>query len=59
MVLTNNNSVYITGLAHEYPAYSQTQEQFADLVTRLVPEYITSKGQVNHKDSARFKVIEC
>ncbi|KAF2632933.1 thiolase-like protein [Macroventuria anomochaeta] len=40
----SNNSVYISGLAHEYPQYSQTQEQFADLVTRLVPEYITSPG---------------
>ncbi|KAJ4372667.1 hypothetical protein N0V86_008030 [Didymella sp. IMI 355093] len=39
-----NNSVYITGLAHQYAEYSQTQEQFAELVTRLVPEHISSPG---------------
>ncbi|KAF1933239.1 thiolase-like protein [Didymella exigua CBS 183.55] len=39
-----SNSVYITGLAHQYPEYSQTQEQFAELVTRLFPEHISSPG---------------
>ncbi|KAF3053787.1 t3pks [Didymella keratinophila] len=38
------NSVYITGLAHEYPENSQTQERFARLVTRLVPEHVSSPG---------------
>ncbi|KAF3042993.1 t3pks [Didymella heteroderae] len=39
-----NGSVYITGLAHQYPEHSQTQEQFVELVTRLVPEHISSPG---------------
>ncbi|KZM26501.1 transferase [Ascochyta rabiei] len=44
MVVTRASSIYITGLAHEYPQYSQTQEQFADLITKLCPEYTTSPG---------------
>ncbi|KAF1355789.1 thiolase-like protein [Lizonia empirigonia] len=44
MVASSTNAIYIAGLAHAYPKYSQTQEQFADLITRLCPEYITSPG---------------
>ncbi|KAH6642092.1 thiolase-like protein [Boeremia exigua] len=44
MAVDQGNSVYITGLAHEYPPHSQTQEQFAALITRLVPAHITSPG---------------
>ncbi|KAF9700697.1 hypothetical protein EKO04_001915 [Ascochyta lentis] len=44
MVAAKTNSVYIAGLAHEYPEYSRTPEQFAELITRICPEYTTSPG---------------
>jgi type III polyketide synthase len=36
--------VFITGLAHKYPLYSQTKEDFAALVNTLVPEHVSSPG---------------
>ncbi|KAJ8111401.1 hypothetical protein OPT61_g5999 [Boeremia exigua] len=40
----HNNSIYITGLAHEYPRHTHTQDQFASLISRLAPEHIASPG---------------
>ncbi|KAJ4984864.1 chalcone synthase [Stagonosporopsis vannaccii] len=42
MVVTQDNTVYVTGLAHQYPEHSRTQNEFAALITRLVPDHITS-----------------
>jgi hypothetical protein len=44
MTIEHLNSVFITGLAHKYPLYSQTKEDFAALVNTLVPEHVSSPG---------------
>jgi hypothetical protein len=44
MTIEHLNSVFITGLAHKYPPYSQTKEDFAALVNTLVPEHVSSPG---------------
>lgn len=44
MTVEQPNSVFITGLAHKYPPYSQTREDFALLVNTLVPEHSSSPG---------------
>ena len=59
MVVTTNNSVYITGLAHEYPQYTMTQEQSADLFARLAPEHITSPGSVQGFHHPRNLSSDC
>ena len=44
MTVKQLNSVFITGLAHKYPQYSQTKEDFAALVNTLVPDHVSSPG---------------
>jgi type III polyketide synthase len=38
------DALYITGLAHEYPPHTVTQEQFGDYVERLYPDAAASPG---------------
>ncbi|KAL5385850.1 hypothetical protein PMIN04_001649 [Paraphaeosphaeria minitans] len=38
MPTTKVNSVWVIGLGRQYPQYSITQDQFADLIMRLYPE---------------------
>jgi type III polyketide synthase len=40
----DTKSMYITGLAHEYPSYSFGPEDFESLITRLYPDHATSLG---------------
>jgi hypothetical protein len=44
MTIEHVNSVFITGLAHKYPLFSQTKEDFAVLVNTLIPEHVSSPG---------------
>nr|UPW35117.1 polyketide synthase 3 [Didymella macrostoma] len=57
MTVLKTNSVYVTGLAHQYPDHSHTQDQFAKLVTTLVPEHISSPGGVDLTVSACNKAL--
>lgn len=38
------STVYVTGLAHEYPQFSVKQEQFQELIETLYPEHSNAKG---------------
>lgn len=42
MISRKANSTYIIGLGHQYPQYSVTRDEFADLIGRLYPEIITT-----------------
>lgn len=44
MTIEQLNSVFITGLAHKYPPYPQTKEDFDALVNTLVPKHLSSPG---------------
>jgi hypothetical protein len=41
---SNPDSLYITGLAHEYPKHAVKQEQFKQVIGRLYPDDIASPG---------------
>ncbi|KAF2995732.1 t3pks [Curvularia kusanoi] len=44
MVLDRYSSVYITGLAHQYPPHSLTKEESVSLINRLASEHMSSPG---------------
>lgn len=43
---TITGTLYITGLAHEYPIYSLGPLVFENVLTRLYPQYSTSPGYI-------------
>ncbi|KAF2826656.1 thiolase-like protein [Ophiobolus disseminans] len=56
----NIRSLYITGLAHEYPSHSFGRKDFENLIKKLYPTYSTSLGlkklvQLNRKTQIRSR----